>query len=213
MRSLSFSLVRFLLLSVATFGCVAFPLQAKPAKMLDLNDTVMSKRILSQFAAVVRGSDLGTFLSSRGPFTLFAPTNSAFSKLPPGMLDALLRPENKELLQSILLFHLVNGQRLTAKDLQAQKSLLSCEGHPLPVRTSKSGAQFVVKAKILYADIRCANGLIHEIDTVLVPPGLKLPDPNAPPAPPAAVTNAAPQNSPADIHAVSIPEAPVATPH
>jgi hypothetical protein len=108
-----------------------------------------------------------------------------------------MRPENKSLLQRIVLFHLVNGNRFSAKDLLKQKSLVSCEGTALVVRTSKSGAQFIQKSKILRADIRCANGIIHEIDTVLIPPGLVLPTPGSTPVPPPAEASAT--NAPAEI--------------
>jgi uncharacterized surface protein with fasciclin (FAS1) repeats len=121
---------------------------------------------------MVQASDLGTFLSSRGPFTLFVPTDSAFSKLPPGMLDTLLRPENKERLQDIVLFHVVNNKRLMAMDLKALKTVLSCEGDPptpLTLKTTHSGTQLVMQAKIVHADIKCANGIINEIDTLLMP--------------------------------------------
>jgi uncharacterized surface protein with fasciclin (FAS1) repeats len=196
MRGLSFSRVRW----IAFFGwilCAGFiiPLgQAKPAKpprILDLNDTVMATHILSKFGVLVRGSELGSFLSSRGPFILFAPTDSAFSKLAPGTVAALLQPENKETLQRIVLFHLVNGKRLTAKDLLPLKTLLSCEGNPLPLRVNRAGAQIVAKAKILHADIRCANGLIDEVDTVLVPPGVTLPAPTTALSPDNAMANPA----------------------
>jgi uncharacterized surface protein with fasciclin (FAS1) repeats len=192
MRGPHFFRARFLILAlpVALFIFFPGPSEAKKAKELDLTDTVATNRILTDFSSMVQGSGLASFMSSRGPFTLFAPTNSAFSKLPPGTLDALLRPENKEVLQRILLFHLVNGQRYSAKDILKLKSLLSCEGHPLPMRVARSGAQLVIKAKILHADMRCANGVIHEIDTVLLPPGVSLSNlaPPAPPAP-AATTN------------------------
>lgn len=188
------------LLSAILLACLELPVGAKPVKMLDIADTVATTRILSKFASVIQSSDLGTFLSSKGPFTLFAPTDSAFSKLAPGTLDALLRPENKERLQDILLFHIVQGKRLSAKDLLTQTSLLSCVGNPalpLAIKKTKSGTQMVQKAKIVHADIRCLNGNIHEIDTLLMPPETSLP-PLAPPPPsptPAAVpttsTNAA----------------------
>jgi uncharacterized surface protein with fasciclin (FAS1) repeats len=218
------------LLPALLLGLLGAPAEAKPAKMRDLADTVAANPILTKFAAMVQASDLGTFLSSRGPFTLFAPTDSAFSKLPPGMLDTLLRPENKVRLQDILLFHVVNGKRLTAKDLLPLKSVLSCEGDPLPIRTSHSGTQFVMKAKIVSADIRCQNGILNEIDTVLMPPEASLPPIAAPPPPPppAPATNAPPVNpsaatnaasadtndAPTDTHAPPIiPVAPVAAPH
>ena len=178
------------------FAVCVVPGAAKPekSKIKDLNDTVDDNRILTKFAQAVAGSDLGSFLSSRGPFILFAPTNSAFSRLPPGTLEALLEPQNKETLQRIVLFHLVNGQILTAKDLQKQKSLLSCEGHPIPVHTNRSGTQLVGKAKLLHADIHCANGVLDEIDTVLLPPGLVLP----PPAPPPLISATPENEAPAD---------------
>jgi uncharacterized surface protein with fasciclin (FAS1) repeats len=180
--------------------------EAKSAKIRDIADTVAANPILTKFTAMVQASDLGTFLSSRGPFTLFVPTDSAFAKLPPGMLDTLLRPENKERLQDILLFHVVNGKRLTAKDLFLLKTVLSCQGTPLTLKTTRTGAQLVLKAKIVHADITCQNGIINEIDTVLMPPETVLP-PIAPPPPPtpppAPATNAAPVNPAAVTNAVS----------
>jgi hypothetical protein len=151
------------------------------------------------------------------------PTDSAFAKLPPGMLDTLLRPENKERLQDIVLFHVVNGQRLTAKDLLLLKTALSCEGTPatpLTLKTARSGAQFVMKAKITHADIRCRNGIINEIDTVLMPPEASMPPIAPPPPPPAPSTNAPAGNRPAATNAAPaetnaapvIPVAPIAAP-
>ncbi len=200
-------------------GFLALPAAAKPPKLRDISDTVATNPILTKFNAMVQASDLATFLSSRGPFTVFAPTDSAFSKLAPGVLDTLLRPENKVRLQDILLFHVVNGKRLTAKDLLPLKTVLSCQGAPLPLRTSHSGAQFVMKSKIVHGDIKCQNGIINEIDTVLLPPEASLP-PVASPPPPAAATNA-PTVTPvpttnaasADTKAASdIPVAPIAAP-
>jgi uncharacterized surface protein with fasciclin (FAS1) repeats len=196
MHGLLFRRLRFLSLVLAlSLAAAPAPARAAKAKSLDLTDTVFANRIMTKFALALRDSDLASFYSSRGPFTLFVPTDSAFSKIPPDQLDALMRPENKPLLQRIVLFHLVNGNRFSAKDLLKQKSLVSCEGTALVVRTAKSGAQFIQKSKILRADIRCANGIIHEIDTVLIPPGLVLPTPGAPPPP--AETSAT--NAPAEI--------------
>ena len=189
--------VATLLLAVLFLGLLSAPTEAKPVKLRDIADTVSANPILTKFALMIQASDLGTFLSSRGPFTIFAPTDSAFSKLPPGTIETLLRPENKTRLQDIVLFHVVNGKRLTAKDLLLLKSVLSCEGDPpaaLDIRTSRSGTQFVMKAKIVSADIKCQNGILNEIDTVLMPPEASLP-PIAPPAPPAPTTNAPPVNS------------------
>jgi uncharacterized surface protein with fasciclin (FAS1) repeats len=196
MNGSSFFRSRFflLLLVIGLLGGGTGAVAAKPPKKIqDLTDSVLANRITTKFALFVRASNLASFMSSRGPFTLFAPTDSAFSKLPPGEMEALLQPENQAVLQRILLFHLVNGDRLSARDLLTKKTMPSCEGHPLTFRTSHAGAQFVQKARILRADIRCENGLIHEIDTVLIPPGLVLPPPQtgAPPATSTAVTGTA----------------------
>lgn len=218
----SFTAPRWLLAALL-LGFMGAQAEGKPAKLRDLADTVAANPILTKFAAMIQASDQGTFLSSRGPFTVFVPTDSAFAKLPPGMLDTLLRPENKVRLQDILLFHVVNGKGLTAKDLLPLKTVLSCEGNPLTFKTTRSGTQLVLKAKIVHADIKCQNGIINEIDTVLMPPETALPpiapppppapppapETNGPPANPAAATNAAP----ADTNAVPvIPVAPIATP-
>jgi uncharacterized surface protein with fasciclin (FAS1) repeats len=133
---------------------------------------------------------------------LFLPTDSAFSRLPPDTIAALLRPENKERLQDIVLFHVVSSKAWTSKDLQTATSLLSCEGtppSPLTIHKTKSGTQLVNKAKILHADIKCLNGTIHEIDTVLMPPEKTLPPLVM--GPPPAVTNAPAATPPADTNA------------
>ncbi|MCE0497742.1 MAG: fasciclin domain-containing protein [Methylacidiphilales bacterium] len=179
-----------LALLVIVSGLLNERIEAKPAKQHDIVDTVSANPILTKFAAMIQASDMATFLSSRGPFTLFVPTDAAFDRLPPEQIDALLQPQNKERLQHILLFHLVNGKRLYAKDLLTMHALLSCEGTPLSIRTSRSGTQMVLKAKIVHADIRCLNGVIHEIDTLLMPPEASLPPLLPPPA-----TNAPPANA------------------
>jgi len=187
-------------------------------RIADLADTIDGDVILSKFATLVRASDMGTFYSSRGPFTLFAPTNSAFSKLPPGMFEDLLRPENKAQLQRVVLFHLVNGKAWFAKDLKLQKSLVSCEGNPLTLKTTKAGTLFVHKARVLRADEHCANGVLDEIDTLLMPPQLVLVAADAPPdastiAPTATNAPAAETNAPAaDPNAAPPADVPAAAP-
>jgi uncharacterized surface protein with fasciclin (FAS1) repeats len=163
----------------------------KARKSYDLADAVYNNVILSKFAALVQASDMGTFLSSRGPFTLFVPTNSAFSKLPPGMFEDLLRPENKTQLQRVVLFHLVNGKTWFSRDLRTVKSLVSCEGSPLTVKTTKAGTVFVAKGHVIRADEHYTNGLLHQVDTLLMPPQLVLVAAVANPAPDAS-TSAAP---------------------
>jgi len=194
-----------LLLFAFSLGFLALSPSAG-ARELDIADTVAANPITTKMAAILQASDLQTFLSSKGPFTMFVPTDSAFAALPPGTLDALLRPENKVRLQDILLFHVVPGKKYLAHDLLPLKSLITCEGSPLALKQAKSGTQFVLKAKITHADIRCLNGIIHQVDIVLMPPEASLPPlavpsvvpppvvpvPPAPPAPdppPISTTN------------------------
>ena len=201
-----FSRPAFLLVLLAAFACSCGAVQAKTVKpkkspkSMDLTDTVLSNRILTKFALLLRASNLGSFLSSRGPFTLFAPTDSAFSRIPPDVFAALQAPENEEAAQRIILFHIVNGRGFTVSDLKTLKTLPSCEGHPLALRVNHIGYQIVGRAKILHGDMRTMNGLMHEIDTVLIPPDVSLSKLAAPPAPVPVVNTVenpvAPTNAP-----------------
>jgi uncharacterized surface protein with fasciclin (FAS1) repeats len=155
---------------------------AKPAKKEkgpkghDVTDTIYANPILTSFAQLLQAApDVYTFLSSRGPFTVFVPNDSAFTKLPPGVFNALLQPQNKERLQDILYFHIINGKRLTVKELVPLRAMFSCQGIPLTFKTTHTGVSIVLNAKIAHADIKCANGNINEIDTVLMPPETALP--------------------------------------
>jgi uncharacterized surface protein with fasciclin (FAS1) repeats len=196
------------LIAVVVSAALSLRVEAKtPKKLADIADTIAATPILSKFNALLAASDLGTFLSSRGPFTVFSPTDSAFSSMPPATYDALLQPQNKERLQHIILMHVVNGKRILVHDLATLPTLLSCEGNPLKLKKTKSGTQLVMNAKLVHGDIRCENGLIHEIDTVLMPLEKSLP-----PLIPATV---APPPAPAPAPAVptdtnAIPVAPAA---
>lgn len=189
------------------------PTAHKLKKNADLADTLFANVIYTKFAKLVEASGLGTFLSSRGPFTLFVPTNSAFSKLPPGMYEDLLRPENNAQLQRLVLFHVINGKAWHAMDLKVQKSLVSCEGSPLPLKTTKAGTLFVDKAKVLRADQHCANGMIDEVDALMMPPQLVIvagtPADAAAAAAPAA-TNAAPVDMSGDTNDAPLKNLPPA---
>ncbi len=161
---------------LAALLLVAATAEAKPLKSHDITDTIYANPILTNFTRMLQASpDTYTFLSSRGPFTVFVPTDSAFAKLKPGELDALLRPENKDRLVAILYFHIINGKRLAVKDLMPLHAIFSCQGNPLTFKQTRSGVFLVQKAKVTHGDIHCANGNINEIDTVLMPPEIALP--------------------------------------
>jgi uncharacterized surface protein with fasciclin (FAS1) repeats len=125
----------------------------------------------------VKAADLVDTLSGKGPFTVFAPTNDAFAKLPAGTVDTLLKPENKGQLTQVLTYHVVPG-RLTAKDLMAKKGggktmLKTVEGEELTVEV-KDGDIWIWDgkgdaAKITVQNVMQSNGVIHVIDTVLLP--------------------------------------------
>jgi uncharacterized surface protein with fasciclin (FAS1) repeats len=129
--------------------------------------------------AAVKAAGLAETLSAAGPFTVFAPTNAAFAKLPDGTVDTLLKPENKAMLTGILTYHVVPG-RLTATDIAAQAKanggkamLTTVQGAKLTVWT-KDGSWYVSDAKggtakIGPADVLQSNGVIHVIDGVLLP--------------------------------------------
>jgi len=129
--------------------------------------------------AAVKAAGLVDTLSGSGPFTVFAPTNAAFGKLPAGTVDNLVKPENKPTLTKVLTYHVVAG-RLSSADLMAKvkagggkAKLATVEGEPLTVQ-SKAGALWLWDAKggaakITIANVNQSNGVIHVVDTVLMP--------------------------------------------
>ena len=117
--------------------------------------------------AALKAGDLVGTLQGAGPFTVFAPTDAAFDKLPAGALDDLLKPENKAKLQAVLKYHVVPGKVLAA-DVVKVKSAKSVEGTAIPVMVS--GDKVTVDgANVVKTDIVASNGVIHVVDTVLMP--------------------------------------------
>lgn len=120
----------------------------------------------STLVTAVEAAGLVETLSGEGPFTVFAPTNEAFEQLPDGLLDALLMPENDEVLSSILEYHVVEGEVLSA-DIEAGE-IVAISGEPLDVTTN--GDVQINTATVVQADVEASNGVIHAIDEVLIPP-------------------------------------------
>jgi uncharacterized surface protein with fasciclin (FAS1) repeats len=143
-----------------------------------VQNAVNSKDHTTLVAAVKAGGLVDT-LSGKGPFTVFAPTNEAFAKLPAGTVENLVKPQNKATLDKILTYHVVPG-RITAQQIAAMAAkhggtatLKTVEGEPLMFRKS-GGAWWVIdakggKARITIANVMQSNGVIHVIDTVLMP--------------------------------------------
>jgi uncharacterized surface protein with fasciclin (FAS1) repeats len=106
-------------------------------------------------------------LSGKGPFTVFAPTNEAFAKLPEGTLEDLLKPENKEKLIAILTYHVVPGS-VMAKDVVKLTEAKTVQGSKAKIKV-KDGTVMIDKAKVVATDVKSSNGVIHVIDKVILP--------------------------------------------
>ena len=133
----------------------------------DIVDTAVSAGSFNTLVAAVQAAELVDTLKGEGPFTVFAPTDDAFAKLPKGTLEDLLKPENKDKLQSILTYHVVAG-KVMAKDVTTMKEAKTVNGASFMV-SMEAGSVMIDNAKVVQADIECSNGVIHVIDTVILP--------------------------------------------
>ncbi len=119
--------------------------------------------------AAAKAAGLAETLDKGGPFTVFAPTDAAFAKLPKGTVEGLLKPENKAKLASLLTYHVV-GKVIPAKDIPKKSThVKTLNGKSVTTKAGKSGVT-INNAKVTAADVKADNGLIHVIDTVLMPP-------------------------------------------
>ena len=130
-------------------------------------DIAVGNPDFSTLVTALKAAGLVETLSGKGPFTVFAPTNAAFAKLPAGTVESLLKPENKATLAGILTYHVVAGQVL-AKDVVTMTSATTVQGGTIKIDASKG--VMVNNATVTAADIQGSNGVIHVIDTVLMPP-------------------------------------------
>lgn len=136
-------------------------------KKADIVQTAVDAGSFNTLVTAVKAAGLVETLQGPGPFTVFAPTDEAFAKLPAGTVENLLKPENKSKLVAILTYHVVPG-KLMSKDIAGKKTMTkSVEGSEIDVDAT-SGVK-VDNAKVVKADIEATNGVIHVIDTVIVP--------------------------------------------
>ena len=134
----------------------------------DIVDTAASAKIFNTLVAAVKAADLVEVLKSDGPFTVFAPTDEAFQKLPAGTVEALLKPENRDKLISILKYHVVAGN-VKAADVVKLKYAKTVQGQKVKIKV-KNGSVFLNgKTQVVKTDIAATNGTIHVIDSVLLP--------------------------------------------
>jgi uncharacterized surface protein with fasciclin (FAS1) repeats len=142
---------------------------AMAAPMLDIVDTAAGNKDFSTLVAAVQAAGLVETLKSKGPFTVFAPTNAAFAKLPAGTVESLLKPENKAMLVKILTYHVVSGKVLAADVVKLDgKMVKTVQGSDVTV-TVAGGKVKVNDSNVVATDIETSNGVIHVIDTVLLP--------------------------------------------
>jgi uncharacterized surface protein with fasciclin (FAS1) repeats len=125
---------------------------------------------LSTLVTALKAGNLVGALSGKGPFTVFAPTNEAFAKLPKSTLDHLLDPKNIKELDAVLEYHVISGAAVHKADLKSDQKVKTLEGQDVDVRKTGSGAVFVNQAQVVTADVDASNGVVHIIDGVLLPP-------------------------------------------
>ena len=128
-----------------------------------------STKDLSTLVTALTAGKLVTALEGEGPFTVFAPTNEAFAKLPKATLHSLLEPKNIKQLDAVLEYHVVAGAAVYSKDLKASQQVKTLEGQQLLVTKGWNGVHINGKAKVTTADVGATNGVVHIIDTVLIP--------------------------------------------
>ena len=142
---------------------------ATPEPMLkDIVDTAIADGRFTTLVAAIGAAELVDTLKGEGPFTVFAPTDDAFAALPAGTVDELLKPENKQKLTDILLYHVVSG-KVMAAEVTALTSATTVLGKDVAVKVDM-GNVYINEAKVIITDIATSNGVIHVIDAVLLPP-------------------------------------------
>ena len=132
--------------------------------------TIVQNAVEGKFntlVAAAKAAGLVETLSGKGPLTVFAPTDKAFEKLPEGTVENLLKPENKDKLKAILTYHVVSG-KVMAKDVMTLKEAKTVNGGMVMV-SMEADTVMIDNAKVVQADVECSNGVIHVIDTVIMP--------------------------------------------
>jgi uncharacterized surface protein with fasciclin (FAS1) repeats len=136
-------------------------------KTPDIVDTAVSAGSFNTLVAAVKAAGLAGTLKGEGPYTVFAPTDDAFAKLPEGTVESLLKPENREKLVSILTYHVVPG-RVTAADVVGLSSAKTVQGQKASIAV-EGGEVRIDAARVVKTDIEASNGIIHVIDAVILP--------------------------------------------
>jgi uncharacterized surface protein with fasciclin (FAS1) repeats len=160
-----------LLAATALTVGLAVSLLAAPggSQKKDIVDTAIQAGSFNTLVQALKAADLVDTLKGPGPFTVFAPTDEAFAQLPPGTLEDLLKPGNKEKLRAILTYHVVSG-RVTSAEAMKLTSAKTINGQELSLRSENGSLMINGVATVTQPDIDCSNGVIHVINHVLMPP-------------------------------------------
>ena len=148
---------------------VAFPSAAADHKhKMDIVDTAVHAEIFGTLAAALSAANLIDVLKGDGPFTVFAPSDEAFSKLPGGTVENLLKPENMDQLVAVLTYHVVPGKILSTDIMMGSNSVATVQGSSVTIMKSYDAVK-INQATVVMADVEATNGVIHIIDEVLLP--------------------------------------------
>ena len=138
------------------------------AQAADIVDTAVGAGSFDTLVAAVTAAGLVETLKGEGPFTVFAPTDEAFAKLPAGTIETLLKPENKAQLVAVLTYHVVPGKTMSSDIAGKKLEVATVQGEMVMIDAS-NGAVMVDEATVIQADVETDNGVIHVIDTVILP--------------------------------------------
>jgi uncharacterized surface protein with fasciclin (FAS1) repeats len=153
----------------ALVGFLGLVSPARAQQTKDIVDTAVAAGSFTTLTKALTAAGLVATLKGPGPFTVFAPTDEAFAKLPAGTLDNLLKPENKAMLARVLTYHVVPG-RIMAVDLVKISSVKAVSGDTQSIKVNRSSVM-VNNARVVKTDIAASNGVIHVVDSVLLPLG------------------------------------------
>ncbi len=153
--------------AIGLAACANTKTKTASAPEADIVDTAVSAGSFKTLVAAVQAADLVETLKAEGPYTVFAPTDAAFAKLPDGTVETLLKPENKDKLVQILTYHVVPGKIMSSDIAGKQLAAATVEGQSLKVDATQ-GVR-INNASVTTADVEASNGVIHVIDTVLLP--------------------------------------------
>lgn len=158
---------KLILISLALFAGISVAIAGKHSMQKNIVEVAVANGSFNTLVAAVQAAGLVDTLSGNGPFTVFAPTDEAFAKLPAGTVETLLKPENLAKLQGILTYHVISG-KVMSSDIQPTQMVKTVNGKAVSIKLS-GGTVNVDNAKVVAADVAASNGVIHVIDAVILP--------------------------------------------